>query len=302
MKSLNCVALFLLLMSGVLHAEKTSPDHRVMTWVPPYAINECQKRLNQSFKDVGMKNGLTHLALQFWNPTETGGLELVARFQKIDDPKIAGFRKWGKTHGVRVMLCVYNGTSAGWDWNLATSAFETHRAKFVDSIINEVLRLKLDGVDIDFEGKGKLDESKQAFLQFIKALSDRLHAEGKELTVNSFAYKWHAPNQTWWSELLPHVDGLQVMGYAETGAGATEWRSYESLKAAAGKYPSKLLIGMPSHVAEWQGKSAKQHLEWIVADGSVGMALWDAQLKSTLWRKSEVWKTIAKIQSSPEAQ
>ena len=52
-----------------------------MTWVPPYAVSACQQRLNESFDGAGMKDGLTHLGLQFWNPTATGGVELVTRFR-----------------------------------------------------------------------------------------------------------------------------------------------------------------------------------------------------------------------------
>jgi GH18 family chitinase len=298
MRSL-CLTL-LLFSSSLLSAEKIESKRRVMTWVPPYAIEACEIRLDSSANAHNFKDGLTHLALQFWQPTKLGELKTVSRFQKIDDAKITEFQKWGQKHGVRVMLCIYNATNTGWDWELARSAFETHREDFIDALVKEVLRLKLDGVDIDFEGKGNQEASKKAFVQFIKDLSIRLHAEGKELTVNTFAYKWNAPNQTWWKELLPHIDALQVMGYAETGANATEWRSYKFLKEAAGTQASKLVIGMPSNVAEWQNKSAIQHIEWIVKDGLVGLAFWDAQLKSSSWRTPEIWKVITKLKSSPK--
>jgi hypothetical protein len=257
----------------------------------------CRKSLNESFGGAAVKDGITHIGLQFWNPTANGGIERVSRFAKINDAEIAAFRRWGDAHEVRVMLCVYNTTSSGWDWKLATSAFGKNRTKFVDALVSETLRLKLDGVDIDFEGLGKLELSKQAFVHFIKELSARLHAEGKELTVDTFAYKWHAPNQSWWPALLPHVDGLHVMGYSETGAGAAQWRSYKFLKAAAGSHHAKLLIGVPSHAAQWQSAPVKKHLDWIVADGSVGLAIWDAQLKDPAWRTKSTWQAIKRIKT-----
>ena len=162
------------------------------------------------------------------------------------------------------------------------------------------MRLKLDGVDIDFEGKGKCEDDKKAFVKFIMELSIALKAKGKELTVDSFAYKWNAPNQGWWKLLLPYVDALHVMGYSETGSKSTSWRSYDFLKAAAGKYSSKLLIGVPSHASKWEKASVQEHLEWIAKDASVGLAIWDAQLKDSKWGTKKVWQTISRIRQRAE--
>lgn len=266
-----------------------------MTWVPSYATEICRDRLDESFGEVGLKNGLTHMGLQFWRPTEEGRIELVDDFKPIYDSTIINFRKWGQTHGIKVLLCIYNGTRDGWNWNLAKNAFETHRKQFIKTLVSETVRLNLDGVDIDFEGKGKLDGDTEVFVSFIKELSSALNARGKELTVDSFAYKWNAPNQGWWKLLLPYVDALHVMGYSETGSKSTSWRSYDFLKAAAGKYSSKLLIGVPSHASNWEKASVQEHLEWIVTDPSVGLAIWDAQLKDSKWRTQEIWQTISRI-------
>ena len=266
-----------------------------MTWVPPYATEICKDRLDESFGEVGLKNGLTHMGLQFWRPTEEGRIELVDDFKPIYDSTIINFRKWGQTHGIKVLLCIYNGTRDGWNWDLAKNAFETYRKQFIKTLVSETVRLNLDGVDIDFEGKGKLDGDTEVFVSFIKELSSALNARGKELTVDSFAYKWNAPNQGWWKLLLPYVDALHVMGYSETGSKSTSWRSYDFLKAAAGKYSSKLLIGVPSHASNWEKASVQEHLEWIVTDPSVGLAIWDAQLKDSKWRTQEIWQTISRI-------
>jgi len=266
-----------------------------MTWVPSYATEICRDRLDESFGEVGLKNGLTHMGLQFWRPTEEGRIELVDDFKPIYDSTIINFRKWGQTHGIKVLLCIYNGTRDGWNWDLAKNAFETYRKQFIKTLVSETVRLNLDGVDIDFEGKGKLDGDTEVFVSFIKELSSALKAKGKELTVDSFAYKWNAPNQGWWKLLLPYVDALHVMGYSETGSKSTSWRSYDFLKAAAGKYSSKLLIGVPSHASNWEKASVQEHLEWIVTDPSVGLAIWDAQLKDSKWRTQEIWQTISRI-------
>jgi hypothetical protein len=244
---------------------------------------------------MGMKDGLTHIGLQFWRPTSKGQIELVDNFKPIDNSTIINFRKWGNANNVRVLLCIYNGTREGWNWNLAKNAFSSNRKKFIQALVSETVRLKLDGVDIDFEGKGKCEDDKKAFVKFIMELSIALKAKGKELTVDSFAYKWNAPNQGWWKLLLPYVDALHVMGYSETGSKSTSWRSYDFLKAAAGKYSSKLLIGVPSHASNWEKTSVHEHLEWIAKDPSVGLAIWDAQLKDPKWRTKEIWQIISRI-------
>jgi hypothetical protein len=271
-----------------------------MTWVPPYATSKCLDRLNESFGDMGMKNGLTHLGLQFWRPAEKGKIQLVDDFKPIDDSTIIQFRKWGEAHNVRILLCVYNGYKDGWNWEVAKNAFDTHRKQFIQALVSETVRLKLDGVDIDFEGKGNRDSDKKAFLDFIKELSFALRGKGKELTVCSFAYKWNAPNQSWWKIMLPHIDALHVMGYSETGSKSAGWRSYDFLKAVAGKYSSKLLIGVPSHKSHWQNKSVQEHLEWIARNPAVGLAIWDAQLKDSKWRTKEIWQTISRIRQGTD--
>ena len=288
------ILLQITLCAALVRGQDSSTNRNVMTWVPPYAVNASLEALKESFGGAGMGNSLTHLGLQFWTPTMAGGIERVTRYGAIDDSQISDFRAWGSKHGIHVMLCIYNGIS-GWDWELARSSFDTNQKTFIDTLMNETLRLNLDGIDIDLEGIGKLDYSKNAFVNFVKGLSGRLHESGKLLTVDSFPYKWNAPNRSWWPELLPVIDGLNVMGYSETGASATDWRAYAALKEAAGKYSKKLCIGMPSNKAEWQESSVEGNLNWVVRDPFVGLAIWDAQLKDPAWRTREVWEQILKI-------
>lgn len=266
----------------------------VMTWVPPYAVSQCKARLTESFDGRGMKDALTHLGLQFWKPTKNGGLLLAGQPNEVNEAAIAELRDWGRTNAVRVLLCVYNHVQA-WDWSLARAGFAEHPDKFIESLIAEVDRLQLDGVDIDLEGNGSFEADKETFVTFIRRLSARLHEKGRHLTLDTFSYEWHAPNQTWWKDLLPHVDALTTMGYQEIGANAPEWRSYSSQKAAAGDHASKLMIGLPSDRNEWRGNSAMEHLRWLRNDGQVGVAFWDAQLRADTWRTADLWNVLIGI-------
>jgi hypothetical protein len=269
----------------------------VMTWVPPYAVAKSRARLEESFGGVGMKDSLTHLALQFYEPTREGGLRRVRGMDDVGDATVAALRDWGHANGIRVLLCVDNG-SKSWDWPLARAAFAGHPKEFAASLAAEVERMGLDGVDVDLEGNGELDADKAAFVAFIRELSALLHAKQRQLTVDTFSYIWNAPNQRWWKELLPLVDGLNTMGYQEIGASGKDWRAFAAQEAAAGADVGKLLLGMPAEVARWQGGEALEQLCWARDHGKAGVAIWDAQLPSPAWRTREVWMTLREIQGA----
>jgi hypothetical protein len=122
-----------------------------------------------------------------------------------------------------------------------------------------------------------------------------LHAKERQLTVDTFSYIWNAPNQRWWEELLPLVDGLNTMGYQEIGASGKDWRAFAAQEVAAGGNVSKLMLGMPSEVARWQGSDALQQLCWARDHGKGGVSVWDAQLPSPAWRTQEVWTVLREI-------
>ncbi|AIE86118.1 glycoside hydrolase family 18 protein [Fimbriimonas ginsengisoli] len=264
------------------------PYRRPVTlWVPPYAIDKSKAQL------PAVQDAITHLDLQFWVPTKTGGVAKVG-FDEVTDKVIAELRDWGHAHGIRVMLCVFN-AEKDWDWPLAKAAFADHRSDLVKNLVAEMERRKLDGIDIDLEGPGSFDADKDAFISFMSDLSKALRQRKKHLTVDSFCYKWNAPNQTWWPDIFPLVDSIVTMGYEETGLGAEEWRSYAAQKTAAGTNAAKLQIGIPSDKETWKGNTALEQLQWIGNDATMGIGIWDAQLPAKVWRLPEVWQAVKAI-------
>jgi hypothetical protein len=275
-----------------------------MTWVPPYAVGASKARLNESFGGIGMKDGLTDLGLQFWEPLPDGsGIVRVQRGDDTSDAAVAAFRDWGRAHGVRVLLCVYNYNVAteSWDWPWARSAFATHPDQFAGSLIAEMERLDLDGIDLDLEGNGSLEGDKEVYLQFVRDLSARLRQRNKRLTIDTFAYVWHAPNQGWWKDLFPLVDGINSMGYEEIGAGAEEWRAFAAQEVASGADVGKLMLGMPAYKDEWRGKPALEHLRWLRDRGRAGLSLWDSKLDGAAWRTREAWAIVSELRDGKRA-
>jgi hypothetical protein len=299
---LAAVSLSLGCSSRSARSPEQGPERRsVMTWVAPYAVAKSKARLDESFGGVGMKDGITDLGLQFWEPVADGnGLRRSERGD-TSDAVVLELRDWGRARGVRVSLCVYNydTTTESWNWPWARSAFATHRKAFVAALIAELDRLDLDGIDLDLEGNGALDADKAAYLEFVRELSPLVRTRKKRLTIDSFAYIWHAPNQTWWSDLFPLVDGINSMGYEEIGAGAgsgaESWRSFSAQEDAAGDDVSKLTLGMPASLPEWRGKTALEQLRAARDRGHAGVSIWDSQLDNPAWRTRDVWQTIAEI-------
>jgi hypothetical protein len=287
----------LLALPMLAHAEQ----RLVMTWVAPYALDPSFEQLTKTYGAAGPKNAVTHLGLQFWVPTATGGLARAARYGEISDGDIKRFRKWGRKNGVKVLLTVFNG-EWGWDWELARQAFGPGRKAFVAALLDEMQAQKLDGIDVDLEATeitGTEDDRKK-FAAFIRDLGAELKARDKDLIVDSFSYIWNAPNTDWWPDLFPHVTGIVSMGYADIGRappdGSGVWQSYAWQRAEAGKWAGKLLLGMPSWVDTWQGNAAAEQLDWVLPKKrKVGVAIWDAQFSGPGWQAEPVWQRLREL-------
>jgi hypothetical protein len=57
------------------------------------------------------------------------------------------------------------------------------------------------------------------------------------------------------------------------------------------------MIGLPADRAEWRGAGLKVHLDWLEADGGVGVSFWDAQLDALPWRSPETWAALGRIRA-----
>jgi GH18 family chitinase len=213
------------------------------------------------------------------------------------DGNVAWFRDWGKANGVKVTLCVVNHVG-GWNWAEAKRSFADNRAAFANSLVAEADRLGLDGVDLDLEGpvSPTRDDSVQ-YLAFTRELSGKLKAKGKVLNVATYCAQYNAPNWNWWRELMTHVDAVTSMGYDEAGMNnPAGWKYPEQKKRASPA--SKLMIGMFGSSESWQGNSASQQIDYVVNDGQLGLAIWDANLRSSTWLSGDTWRKIRTIKNN----
>ncbi len=284
---------------------------RVITWVPSWAMAASMTALTQMYGNLGPRNSITHLALQFWVPTPDGKNVRYTTDGNPTDTDVQNFVTWAHANNIKVLLCIFNLVPANfnnpqppytWDWAYAKNAFGANRVVFARALAAEVDRLGLDGVDVDFEGldaEGNHDGDRPAYVAFLKVLKRQLGA-GNEVTVDSFPYIWNAPNVNWWRFILPEVDALTTMGYEEIGRSSPDaWRRYAWQKNKAGVHAEKLQLGMPANLNTWQDHSTLQQTAWVVADDQVGVALWDARFTGTAWQTAAVWRNLRKIKTTP---
>ena len=57
------------------------------------------------------------------------------------------------------------------------------------------------------------------------------------------------------------------------------------------------MIGVPSYEGTWLNHSATEHLDWIVAQGQVGVAVWEAAMRNDAWRQRDVWERLVTIKN-----
>lgn len=297
----------------------------VMTWIPTYGTDECKALMNNSTTSEWLKNGLTHIGLQFWVPGDNGSVVFVTDYQytykaSTISQDVTDFTTWGKANNVKVMLCVYNVRDADFDWTYAQKAFKDYPAETVTNIMSIVNNYNLDGVDIDFEGSGDFRSDKTAFTHFLDLLGTALHNAGKELSVDIFSTPcYNAPNPSWESAMAPYVDFMNIMGYADTYENNNTLIQYcTQTPSENNTYPlrysyienyltvkqavtsSKLNYGIPSDVESWGGQCAQENiLDIMDVSNSGGIAIWDLQLEANgIWKQQVTWDLISMFKNN----
>lgn len=169
----------------------------------------------------------------------------------------------------------------------------------------------LDGWNIDFENMNPADKGR--FTDFMKTLSERLHAKGKRLSVDILVL---GSDDSYWNgaydraALADHVDYEIVMGYDQTSRlggvpgpnSGADWldRSMEALVSVVP--PEKLVLGLPLYTRVWTGENGSgirtdvlTHLytENFVKENKI-KPKWDKETKSYYadWKSNGVRRRV----------
>ncbi|HEY8400397.1 MAG TPA: glycosyl hydrolase family 18 protein [Cytophagaceae bacterium] len=322
MKTINTALILILFFSF------SAFGRNVMTWIPIYGIDNCKALMNDPVKSEWLKNGLTHIGLQFWVPGDNGEVVFVTDYQFTYKAATIGkdvtdFVTWSKANNVKIMLCLHNVRYEDFDWALTKKVIYDYPEETVNNIMEIVTSYNLDGVDIDFEGIGDFTSDKEAFVDFLNKLGDTLHATGKELSVDIFSTPcYNSPSPAWESAMAPYVDFMNIMGYNETYENDNTLFQYcPQLPSEVNIYPfrysyienfltvkqgvssEKLNYGLPGWVAEWGGQCAQGNiLDIMEISESGGIAIWDLQMNGNgFWKHSDTWELIAGFKNNHTA-
>lgn len=312
------------LLLGPAMAQEAPPAPRVVAWVPAYGVEAAMTAMQS---DPQIAQAVTHIGLQFWNPSADGRSVVLAPADRagtpLDAAAIARVRDFAHARGIKVLLTVYNNseTTLKWDWDLARRGFKTHRRAFARALVNTMQAHQLDGIDLDLEGEGGFDADRLAFARFVRTLAKAVHAHGKELTIDSFhSLCWNAPNMAWWSDWLGYADAIHSMGYADLYEASEETFTPEGQAACMGgaklfKYSwqlgwglgagyrvDQIVLGQPTWVDRWGARGresdAISHIREVQGFGG-GIALWDLQLPAPGWRRADTWRAVLDLRQQP---
>lgn len=179
--------------------------------------------------------------------------------------------------GTALLPTIQNTTASGWNQTVALNVLNSaaNREAHAEAIRQLVAAQNYDGVDIDYE---RLPLSVQAnFSAFIQLLAQKLHADGRKLSVTVYAKT--SDSETW--------DGAGGEDYAAIGA-AADWvklmaYDYSYSTSAPGpitpltwldqvmaytstKMPlAKVMVGLPWYGYDWPSKGAAADLTYPTA-------------------------------------
>lgn len=224
----------------------------------------------------------------FWYAANADGTLLVHAGAE-DAEKLAAWR----AAGLRVVPTIANASP------LAISDPQT-RAYHVDAIVALVTRMGYDGIDIDYEEFPL--STRDDFSLFIETLGERLHANGRLLSIAVHAKttdrpSWEGATAQDWARLAAAVDVFRIMTYdyhsrasREPGPiGPLEWAADVLAYAATITDLSKVRLGLHFYGYRWQR-------------GSVAPVTWESVQRAvsaynlTVERdpaSQEAWVTIA---------
>jgi spore germination protein YaaH len=151
---------------------------------------------------------LIHVINAFWYVPLPDGTLQKTNAAAEDADQLAQWRADDMT----IIATIYGNT-----WQMLTDPMV--RASHIDQIVALAERMSYDGIDIDYESFPVA--TRDAFSDFIEALSAKLHAHGKLLTVavhpkTDDAGSWYGAAAQDWKRLAPAVDVFTIMTYDYT--------------------------------------------------------------------------------------
>ena len=186
--NLNFFAMLVMLLSACTSAEKANTNPENSDNSEPFKVIGYYYYVPRgpSADDLDL-TGLTHINYSFALPSKEGnGLEPLAH---PDNLKSLVEKAHQSSKQVFIALGGWNiGDGSGDDSRFhRIASTEEGRNVFIDDVMALVKTYNLDGVDMDWEYPDN-DSSADDFVALMRVLGDKLHAEGKALSVAVVSY------------------------------------------------------------------------------------------------------------------
>lgn len=217
---------------------------------------------------------LTHINYSFSIPAKTGDTLIPLK----DDTKLIKLVELAHARNRKVFISIGGwgiGDGGGNDTRFHKMA-ETKEGqqRFIRSTMNMVNKYQLDGVDLDWEYPDEDSRSADDYVELVKALSAKLHAQNKELTaaVISYGKKGYGIKK----EAFEYMDWLNLMAY-DNDYGPDYVRAHSPYSLAIksldywvkerGLPAEKCVLGLPFYSKRGMGKYGPSY-KGLLEDGA----------------------------------
>jgi HAD superfamily hydrolase (TIGR01509 family) len=258
-------AAVLLLAAGIwwFAIRDAGPSHEpgpfnVHAWFPGW-------ELEAELDDFAPRSNLLHQVSPFWYGVT--GLTTVQLFDDTDEELVDEFYEQARDRGVPLVPTLTDDTAPG--VMAAILADPASRAAHVDAIADFAAERGVQGIDINYEnfafedGRDTWETTRPNWVSFIAELGERLHADGRILTVSvpPVYDDERTDDSGYWvydyGGIAPHVDAIRIMAYDFSTdrpgpISPLDWVDDiidGSTDAAGG--PEKLVLGIPLYGRNW---------------------------------------------------
>jgi HAD superfamily hydrolase (TIGR01509 family) len=233
-------------------------DIPIDAWAPYWALQDAQASL-------ATNGAMLHDVSPFWYSTH--GATTITVDGNLSPETTSGFVDAVRAAGASVVPSIIDAMPSG--GMAAVLADPVTRADHVAAIADLAAANNYDGIDIDYEQFAFADDrstwetTRPSWISFIEELADRLHADGRTLSV-SVPYindQGRTDLSGYWvydyAGMGPHVDRIRIMAYdySTSKAGpiaplAFVEQSINAAKKAVGD-DSKLALGVALYGYNW---------------------------------------------------
>ncbi len=274
------------LAEQTVHTAKT-PDKRPL---PEYTTRLMDETVCMAWHQVFTESGYKQLdklledaeGLNVLSPTwftisdNEGNIKSLADKKYVRKAHNAGIQVWGLLENINIEVD-----------EKQVLGVTAHRQNLVNAVMEEALRVGLDGINIDLEAVGS--ENGPHLLQFIREMSAACRKEGLVLSVDNYSPMPHTAfyDREQQAEI---VDYVIVMAYDEHYAGgqtagstsSLNWVHQSAARTLKEVPKEKLIVGLPTYTRLWKGADGPD----LKSEG-IGMEACDKIVKEN--KLSMIW-------------